>query len=203
LNENERGEMKMKKFLVIMVSVMSVLAFTGSAFAVNQVYLKTTVPNIPKSYCEQAGSITQEFQDGAELEEGDIIQFTLSNLTSLCKDIDFYLVLATANQMYHTSNARYPVTVSQAGLNLLEIFTDATLATLDGNVGGLYDVGFLVRGTAGSQLITLELVRRYMPGVGDVDADGLDEDGQIMPTANPPIAAFFSVNGGDSTDVSP
>ena len=79
-------------FFPVIVGFLAVLAFSGTASAAgNLVNLKTTVPNIPKSLCYQAGTITMEFSADTVLTSGDIIQFTLNNGVVLCKDINFYV----------------------------------------------------------------------------------------------------------------
>ena len=84
-----------KKLLFLTLALAAVVAFSGAVYAApNRVALGTNVPNIPKSLCYQAGSITMEFSSGTVLRSGDVIQFTLNNGVVLCKDIDFYRAFA-------------------------------------------------------------------------------------------------------------
>ena len=83
-----------KRFFPVIIALCAVLAFSGAVYAAaNRVELGTNVPNIPKSLCYQAGSISMEFSADTILRAGDVIQFTLNNGVVVCKDIDFYLRL--------------------------------------------------------------------------------------------------------------
>jgi len=219
-------QMKRSKLLLMIVGI-AVLALTGTAFAANQVFLKTTVPNIPKTPCEQAGSITQEFPKDSILHENDVIQFTLSNNVTLCKDINFFLRLTqsqidaagmadldagTAGWQIPTSNdANFPIVVTIPGTGAL----DADWLTVDGtslaNYGTIFELGFLVKGNAGSQIFTMTLSRRalddgdttYCETVGNDPDYGTVIEGQVynVPTANANMTVNYSVGpDGDAND---
>jgi hypothetical protein len=122
-----------------------VLAFSAMAFAANQVTLKTTVPNIPKSTCYQAGTDTMEMDNGTAMQEGDVIQFTLNNKVTFCKSINMFLRIAgAAGTLDLAATDTAPVT----GTNGL-----GTVTAIDGT----REWGFLVRATAGAQSATLTL----------------------------------------------
>jgi hypothetical protein len=129
-----------------------VLAFTAVTFAANNVRLTTTVPNIPKSTCYQAGTDTMEFDGGSKLRDGDVIQFTLNNKTTVCKDINMFLSLGTGVLIADPS---FAVSASNAADTLTFV-----------NPLGANDIGFVVRATnsdtAGGQIITLTLRQRII-----------------------------------------
>jgi hypothetical protein len=85
----------MKKGIISsLIAVFAVVTFATSAFAVAQrVELKTSVPNIPKSLCYQAGTISLEFNLDTVMEAGDVVQFTLQNGVVLCRNIEFFIPL--------------------------------------------------------------------------------------------------------------
>ena len=142
-----------KRFFPMIIAMCAVLAFSGAAMAAgNLVNLKTTVPNIPKSLCYQAGSITMEFSAETVLTSGDIIQFTLNNGVVLCKDIDFYVRVS--------DGATPPGTITSVPVYASDGVDNFTLASTWPDVPANYDYGFTVRGLAGSQIVTLTLVAR-------------------------------------------
>ena len=87
--------MRRKGIFTILAAVFMVLAFSAMAFAANQVFLKTTVPNIPKSTCWQAGTDTMEFDHLSNMAEGDVIEFTLNNNVTVCKAINMFVTFGT------------------------------------------------------------------------------------------------------------
>lgn len=142
--------MRRKGILTLLITVFSVVAFAGMAFAAQNIFLKTTVPNIPKSACYQAGTESLSFDNATRLTNGDVMTFTLSNNVTLCKNINFYLRLHDGLANAITGTAADPVTST-------DITTD-TLVLGGGTAGN--DYGLLVRGNVGSQLVTLQLVAR-------------------------------------------
>jgi hypothetical protein len=88
-----RKGMRRKGILTLLTVVYMVLTFSVVTFAADNAVMKTTVPNIPKSTCYQAGTVRVEFDEGTWLGNGDIIMFSLSNNVTLCRDINFYLAL--------------------------------------------------------------------------------------------------------------
>ncbi len=134
----------------LLIALAAVLAFAGTAFGAGQVTLKTTVPNIPKSVSFQAGTVTMEMDHLTEMREGDIIQFTTSNGTTISKEIDFYLRLTDGAVNFNPGQATtLPISTSDAA-NQINIAAPAAG----------FDYGFLLRGRFGSQVITATFGRR-------------------------------------------
>lgn len=159
----------------LLIAVAAVLAFAGTALGAGQVTLKTTVPNIPKSICYQAGTITMEIDPGTQIRIGDVIQFTTQNNTSICKNIDFFLSLNAAGAAFGapptaptawgagdadgislTDDTNLPVAGSAGRLvidqSLLNYVPTPGIAT---GVAEAQVYGFLVKGSVGSQIITM------------------------------------------------
>jgi len=137
--------MKRKGIFTILAAVFMVLAFSAMAFAANQVFLKTTVPNIPKSTCYQAGTDTMEFDHLSNMAEGDYIEFTLNNKVTVCKAINMFLTFGP-----------------QAGTPL-DTTGDLPVSTTGGTItpaGTGQQWGFLIRADFGSQIIRLTLRQR-------------------------------------------
>lgn len=149
--------MRRKGLFSVFMMVFLVAALAGTAFAAQNVALKTTVPEIPKSDCYQAGAQTMEFDNLTRLTNGDVIRFSLSNNTSICKDFRFYLRLhdgtAVTDLKLLTSTSADPVTATTPANALL---------TLGGTFtsNGTVDYGFVVQGSAGSQFYTATLAAR-------------------------------------------
>lgn len=146
--------MKRKIIFNLLITVFSVFAFAGMAFAAQNVVLKTTVPDIPKSVCYQAGTDTWELDNNTVLTNGDVIQFSLSNNTTLCRSFDYYLrlhdgLLANCAAL-NVSTAADPVT--------------STIPAWDNLVSTAFaggdDYGLLVKGVAGDQIFTMTVVER-------------------------------------------
>ncbi len=182
--------MKRKIIFNLLITVFSIFAFAGMAFAAQNVHLKTTVPNIPKSTCYHAGTITWELDNGTVITNGDVIKFSLSNDTTICKSFDFYLrlhdgLLANCTALAG-STALDPITSTDPGLPL---FRDVLTA----NVWGAgEDYGLLVQGTAGQQSFTMTVVSRDT-GTGLLTATAFDLTfiaGLMNPT-NVLIVKFF------------
>lgn len=136
--------MRRKGIFTILAAVFMVLAFSAMAFAANQVNLKTTVPNIPKSTCYQAGTDTMEFDDGSRMEEGDVITITLNNKVTICKEINMFVTFANTAGVLDVTGVQ-PVSAATAGA-----------PTITAAAAG-QQWGFVVKGPVGSQVITLTL----------------------------------------------
>jgi hypothetical protein len=154
----------------LFVAVCAILSLTGYAFAANNITTKTSVPNRPKTSCEQAGSWTATFDSLSTMEEGDIIQLTLSSGAKICKNIDFFLLLADDSQEEISENTADPIVDNGNGeSDLINVYYNNALIT-DANPidnagftvadGSTWDLGFLVRANAGSSIVTLTLSRR-------------------------------------------
>lgn len=130
-----------KRIFTLLTAVFMVLAFSAMAFAANQVILKTTVPNIPKSTCYQAGTDTMEFDNLSKMEEGDVITFTVNNLVTICKGIDYFVTFANTAGVLDTTGAQ-PVSTTGGSISA---------------AGAGQQWGFVVKGPVGSQVITLTL----------------------------------------------
>jgi hypothetical protein len=161
------------------------MAFSGAVYAApNRVELGTNVPNIPKSLCYQAGSISMEFSAGTVLRSGDVIQFTLQNGVTLCKDIDFYVRLHDGEALDSTPGT--DVTVPVSATDAADVISVNAGAVPPVNVGpglpALYDYGFRVKGLAGSQIIQLTVGSR-----------SVDPAISLQPTAE----GIFNENGND------
>lgn len=80
-----------KKIFTDIIPVLVVMLVTAVAYAEPQIVeLSTSVPNIPKSECYQAGTITLGFDPGTTMVNGDVIQFTLNDGVVLCRDIQLF-----------------------------------------------------------------------------------------------------------------
>lgn len=186
-----------KSIFTILVAVATVLAFSGTVFATpGQVTLKTDVPNIPKSACYQAGSITMEFDSGTEMREGDVIEFTLNNLVTLCKNINFFMMLAE-NPVSGTAIV-LPVDTTNpvSGSDALDSITITDGAMVAGD-----DYGFLVYGAAGSQKLTLTLAVRSVAD-GSVTADKNAGTAVMLYTGNDAASDKLVVRLFDEKDTS-
>lgn len=156
--------MKSKNLLVMCITVFSVLALVGTAFATpGLVDIRTTVPNIARSVCDQAGSISLAIPDQTVMRVGDVVQFTLDTGVTICKNIDFYIMLGN-NILFTPANAAGDAVTVSAAADRLILAPDATFGAGD-------DYGFVVRGNDGSQIFTLQLVRRD-GATGQLDPSG-------------------------------
>lgn len=148
--------MRKKGFFTLFMTVFCVVAFAGMAFAAQNIFLKTTVPNIPKSPCYQAGTESLSLDNGTVLTNGDVFRYTLSNNVTVCKNINFYLRvhdgLAIADAALPASTPAEPVTSTDPAVDALN---------LGGGLQGTgLDFGLLVTGNAGSQVVNVQLVSR-------------------------------------------
>ena len=137
--------MRRKGIFTILAAVFMVLAFSAMAFAANQVFLKTTVPNIPKSPCWQAGTDTMEFDHLSNMAEGDVIEFTLNNNVTVCKAINMFVTFGTDAGVLDTTGD-------------LPVSTTGGSITATGTAG--WQWGFLVQAPVGQQIIRLTLRQR-------------------------------------------
>ena len=133
--------MRRKSIFTVFAAVFMVLAFSTMALAANQVFVKTTVPNIPKSTCYQAGTDTFELDDASTIAEGDAITITLNNNVTVCKAIDMFVTIATQPGVLDATGT-LPVSTTGGSVNA------AAAAS---------QWGFLVQAPLGSQIITLTL----------------------------------------------
>lgn len=117
-----------KRFFTLFVAVLAVITFAASAYAVPQrVELKTTVPNIPKSACYQAGTITLEFSPGTTMVNGDVIQFTLNEGVVLCRDIElFYPVVDGTKGFFVKGTANSQIVTLILGTMVGGVFFNTT-----------------------------------------------------------------------------
>jgi hypothetical protein len=184
----------------LLIALAAVLAFAGTAFGAGQVTLKTTVPNIPKSVSFQAGTVTMEMDHLTEMREGDIIQFTTSNGTTISKEINFYLRLTDGAAGFNPGQSTtLPISTSDTANEI-----NITEQNPGNNPAGGVDYGFLVRGRAGDQRINLTFGRRDI-ATGEFVAvtNPLDQAGGPNPNF---VGSFFTFDanaaggGNISTD---
>ncbi|ACN16088.1 hypothetical protein HRM2_30050 [Desulforapulum autotrophicum HRM2] len=164
--------MNFKKSIAYAIAICAVFMFTGVAFANNHVTLKTTVPNIAKSECDQAGTITMELDSGTKMQSGDVIQFTLNNDVTACKAIDYFLALADDGPLGSiiSIDPADPVTTNGASpaADLIKVTSpsDVTSASAAATAfgsgalaidGSAATVGFRVYAQKGSQIVTMTL----------------------------------------------
>ena len=161
--------MKRKSIFTVLAAVFMVLAFSAMAFAANQVFLKTTVPNIPKSTCYQAGTDTMEFDHLSNMAEGDVIEFTLNNNVTVCKAINMFVTFATKAGTLDTTG---------------DLPVSTTGGTINAAAAG-QQWGFLVQAPTGQQVIRLTLRQR-------VTASGL------LATLTPANVVTFTGNDNTS-----
>lgn len=150
--------MRRKGILTVFMTAFLVVAFAGMAFAAQNVVLKSDVAPIPQSTCYQAGKISWDLDNNTVLTNGDQMRFTLTSGVTLCKDINYYLMLHQGSTLNDGAigTAVDPVTSTDPAANLL---------TLSGVVAGLTtDYGFVVRGTAGQTSYTVQVVARTKAG---------------------------------------
>jgi len=146
--------MKRKGIFTILAALFMVLAFSAMALAANNVRLTTTVPNIPKSTCYQAGTDTLEFDHLTAIAEGDVIQITLNNKVTVCKTIDMWVQVNAANVAVLNTSANAPVATTGGTVNATGAATK--------------EWGFLVKAAAGSQIINVTFrVRDNVAGLLD------------------------------------
>jgi hypothetical protein len=182
--------MRRKGIFTLLTAVFMVMAFSAVTFAAQNVTMKTTTPNIPKSTCYQVGTDTMGMDASTTMREGDIIQFTVSNGTTICKPINMFLVISSAvagvtQQLDDISDATAPVSSTNAS----DVITSsaALLAT--------EQWGFLVQATAGSQLIRLTLRVRDSAANGGNGTVAF----QLRPIAGA-VTMTFNVTGSTSGD---
>jgi hypothetical protein len=146
--------MRRKGIFTILAAVFMVLAFSTMALAANQIFMKTTVPNIPKSTCWQAGTDTMEIDSLSTMQEGDVITFTLNNKVTVCKALDFFVTFANTAGVLDVTGT-LPVSTTAGAIT----------AAAAGQ-----QWGFVVQAPAGSQIITLTL-RQVITATGVLAAD--------------------------------
>jgi hypothetical protein len=160
--------MRKKMFFTLMVSLFAAFCLVGTSMAANTVTIKSDKPIIPKSSCGHAGNITMQFDNGTTLHEGDVIRFKLDNTSTVCGDINYFLVLASKGRETIANAADDPIQTS-------ENITGSVITSRDGTVvgsgvaltgsngtsnGSTIQVGFLVQATDGSQFINVTVAAR-------------------------------------------
>jgi hypothetical protein len=171
---------------------------SGSVMAANQLLLSSIVPNINKSNCSQIGSLSQQYDKETVMQEGNYLQITMQNKTVLCHNVDFYLLLASDSSYAISTNPDEAIISNYAGtyVTVYDSLGVQAASNPGGGVvldGSVYDIGFLVQGFEGSQILTVQLARRYLGA-----DDGLyvtDEVVELGATTTP-----FSIEL-DTTDV--
>jgi hypothetical protein len=150
--------MKTKSFLVTMLTLF---CFAAVAFAGGPAEMKTDVPTIPETECDQAGWISLEVKNGFTMHEGDQIVWSLTNNVPLCKDVEIFLAIADYNENVYGQDTALPVFTSDAADQINVTGTDVVAGVIEdaGGAGDGYSVGFYIRGTAGSNQVTLTFTR--------------------------------------------
>ena len=171
-----------KRILPLIIALCAVMAFSGAVYAAaNRVALGTSAPNIPKSLCYQAGSISMEFSADTVLRSGDVIQYTLNNGVVICKDIDFYLRLHEGLGRWFVpgTDTANPVSATvDEDLIQLDGFDDPEAPAVPTFLTG-YDYGFRVKALAGSQIIQLTVGSRNT-ATGEFNEGGNDSFALLM-----------------------
>jgi hypothetical protein len=170
-------DMKKTKFFTLLVTALSVLALTGTAFAAGAVSIQTTVPNIPKSICEQAGTITMSADNGTAIHTGDVVEYTLNNNVTVCKEIDFFLAFADEDGEAISTNTADPVHSTGPGGTFTVVaygagFSIGLANELIGPDGDEWELGFRVKASDGDQIVTCTFGRRKVVDNGGPAALG-------------------------------
>ncbi len=164
--------MRGKRFFTLIVAVFAVMAFAAPSFAAQKLNQKTTVPNIPKSACEQAGSVTEQIDLGTKMREADQIELTLSNGVTVCKTIDFFLMLTDGLDSANMTTVHSPEIISDDPTDPVhdtDLNSQAEVVDLTETYASIadavafyttYQTGFLVRANYGSQIVYITLVKR-------------------------------------------
>jgi len=174
--------MRNKTLFIILVSLFAVFFMVGTSMAANSVTMKSDKPIIPQSECGHAGNISQLFDADTIMHEGDTIRFLLSNGTSVCGTINYFLAIADEGDEVIANAVDDPIQSTTAG-GEFTIYSngsqvgggDAIISHSAGTIateGSQVEVGFLVQATDGSRYITLTLAVRDLDGGGDVDQIG-------------------------------
>lgn len=161
-----------------------------TALGAGMVFLKTTVPNTPKSYCSTVGSITMELDHETTIYEGDRIQFTLNNGTASCREIDFFLTILPGDSnsfpdYYPGTGFSSPVSTVNSNDKVSVTFPNGETYTPTE-----HDYGFRIQMSIGSQVIQMTAGRRNRI------------TGQYLATQNPSsfVLSFDAAAGDISTD---
>jgi hypothetical protein len=181
------------KGLKILVTLCTVFFFAATAFAGGEAEIKTDVPAIPQSVCDQAGWISMEVGDGFTLYENDSIEWSLTNGVELCKAVDMFLIIADQTPMTYAQGSTVAISTTNAA-NQVTVTSAASgdEAELVGG-GGDGALGLHIVGNVGQQTVTVTLRRiDLVTGlIGDFDA--IDPDTHDLEIA-------FGVGLGDVTD---
>lgn len=195
--------MKMRKLISSAIAFCAVFAFTSFAFAANHVSVKTTIPNIPRSACDQAGTITLELDNGTVMEEGDVIQFTLNSDVTVCKAIDYFIALADdGTDTINTDTAKAvsaPKGQFWVGGTAITPGADAPGIAAVGTSNLVIDgspavVGFQVKAAKGSAIVTMTL------GYLDYDATLAATDKGVFKARNTASDFNLTVTGLDADE---
>ena len=184
--------MSAKKVFFLIVLFASLVFCTLPAWAAGQIFLKTSVPSIQKSFCETVGSITLEIDPGTSLREGDQIQFTLSSGATFCRKLDFFLMIfpgSSPDFPDHFPGTAFssPVSTSSTADKITVIFPG--VAGAPPYTRTEYDYGFRVQSSVASQAVQLTMGRRNRT-TGEFLAD--EAPGSFYIT--------FDASGGDTWD---
>lgn len=141
--------MRRKGILTSFLTVFLVVAFAGMAFAAQNIFKKTTVPDIPKSECWQVGTLTWEADNNTVLTNGDVMRNSLSNNATLCKSFNYFLRLHDGTAAPIIGGAATPVTSTEPAFDSIVAPAAATS-----------EYGLLVVGVAGQQTYTMTVAER-------------------------------------------
>ncbi len=165
----------MRKKLSLIAALIAFFAMTAVTFAANTAKITVTSEPITwKAQCDKAGAISFAFDHNTTFVSGDIITGDLPMNVSLCKDIDFIagIYRAGADPLpYNVTTNFNNGTVTMAPGNIQSVpagnyFTLPSIGT--DTLGPLTGDGFLtsvnggvvfwVRGTVGSQRVTIKVL---------------------------------------------
>lgn len=165
--------MGIKKNFKLCFAVIAMVCLAQVAFAANVVDVNMNKKIVPRSSCEQAGSIALSFDDQTIMHEGDQINFLLNNNATVCGNVDFYLKLTDTNKGVGGGNdatgigddANQPVRTTQGNNdNFIVTFNGVAQADDSGiftdtnyGDGSKVDFGFRVQATDGSQFVYMTL----------------------------------------------
>lgn len=177
--------MKFKKSLFLL-TVISVLAISSIAFAVNTAQINVTSEPIRQyATCDKAGGFTITFDKTTMLKDGDQITADLDIGATLCRNIDLVIArgagavpgnprIADIGWDETTPNEGSPVTINNAQADVNDFTSDN---------GGIF---FWVHGTAGSSRIIVDVIGANLDGNGvrgTVSAGSItvgDDDGDTL-----------------------
>lgn len=154
----------LRKSVVVFTVFAFIFGMAGLALAANRVEVKVTSEPIPQgASCSKAGGFSLEFDEGTALVVGDQITADTDFGTTICKSFDF--IIAPAGDVVLNPDGTYfagtlwgdPAVVATNVLpyaNGTAAFTQTVAGTVTGSTG----VVFRVRGIAGTQRITIDVL---------------------------------------------